>query len=127
MGLEARIWAFRIRFEPQDWDLGLGTRIWASKLGGGYGRRRNSCKSVRWSAVPVAPMLVYVSVMVRGAAAPKGSMTYVFTHMGNFLFLLLPYPPTNFEAQILVPRPKSQSHGPNPSQKAQILASRLTF
>ena len=35
----------------------------------------------------------YVSVygykVVRGAAAPKGSMTYAFTHMGNFLPLLL--------------------------------------
>ena len=33
-------------------------------------------KSVRWSAVPVAPVFVYVSVMVRGAVAPKGPMTY---------------------------------------------------
>ena len=38
--------------------------------------RFNSRKSVRWSAVPVAPVFVYVSVMVRGAAAPKGPMTY---------------------------------------------------
>ena len=36
----------------------------------------NSRKSVRWSAVPVAPVFVYVTVMVRGAAAPKGPMTY---------------------------------------------------
>ena len=34
MGLEARIRAFRIEFGPRDWDLGVGTRIWASKLGG---------------------------------------------------------------------------------------------
>ena len=33
-------------------------------------------KGVRWSAVPIAPVLVYMSVMVRGAAAPKGPMTY---------------------------------------------------
>ena len=39
-------------------------------------RKKNSRKSVRWSAVPVAPLFVYVSVMVRGAAAPKGPMTY---------------------------------------------------
>ena len=38
--------------------------------------KENSRKSVRWSAVPVAPVFVYVSVMVRGAAAPKGPMTY---------------------------------------------------
>ena len=31
------------------------------------------------------------------------------------------------QAQILVPRPKSQSRGPNPIQKAQILASRPKF
>ena len=30
-----RTLAFWIGFAPQDWDLGLGTRIWASKLGGG--------------------------------------------------------------------------------------------
>ena len=33
LSLEARIWAFWIGFGPRDWDLGLGTRIWASKLG----------------------------------------------------------------------------------------------
>ena len=37
--------------------------------------KSNSRKSVRWSAVPVAPVFVYVSVMVRGAAAPKRPMT----------------------------------------------------
>ena len=36
----------------------------------------NSRKSVRWSAVPVAPVFVYVSVMVRGAVGPKGRLTY---------------------------------------------------
>ena len=35
LSLEARIWAFWIGFGLRDWDLGLGTRIWASKLGGG--------------------------------------------------------------------------------------------
>ena len=30
-----------------------------------------------------------------GAAAPKGSMTYAFTHMGNFFLLLLCPPPSN--------------------------------
>ena len=48
------------------------------------------------------------------AAAPKGSMTYAFTHMGDFLLLLLLLlrpPPSNpsLEAQIPVSRPKSQS------------------
>ena len=32
MGLEARIWALRLGFGPQDWDLGLNTGIWASRL-----------------------------------------------------------------------------------------------
>ena len=36
----------------------------------------NSRKSVRWSAVPVAPMCVCGCEVVRGAAAPKGPMTY---------------------------------------------------
>ena len=39
-------------------------------------KKVNGRKSIRWSAVPVAPVFVYVSVMVRGAAAPKGPMTY---------------------------------------------------
>ena len=51
------------------------------------------------------------------AAAPKGSMTYAFTHMGDFLLLLLlllcPPPP-----QIPVLTPKFQSWGPNPSLEA---------
>ena len=33
MGLEARIWALRLGFGSQDWDLGLETGIWASGLG----------------------------------------------------------------------------------------------
>ena len=33
MGLEARIWASRLGFGPQDWNLGLETGIWASRLG----------------------------------------------------------------------------------------------
>ena len=39
----------------------------------------NSRKSVTWSAVPDAPKLVYVGCgneIMRGAAAPKGPMTY---------------------------------------------------
>ena len=33
MGLEARIWAWRLEFGPRDWDLGLETGIWALILG----------------------------------------------------------------------------------------------
>ena len=32
MGLEARIWALRLGFGPQGWDLGLETVIWAARL-----------------------------------------------------------------------------------------------
>ena len=35
MGLEARIWATKLGFGSRNWDLGLGTGIWASRLGGG--------------------------------------------------------------------------------------------
>ena len=35
MGLEARIWASRLEFGPQDWDLGLQAWIWALRLGFG--------------------------------------------------------------------------------------------
>ena len=34
LDLEAEIWALWIGFRPRDKDLGLGTRIWASKLRG---------------------------------------------------------------------------------------------
>ena len=60
------------------------------------------------------------------SVAQKGSMTYAFTHMGNFLLLLLLLlclpPPSNpsLKAQIPVSRPKSQSRGPNPSLEVQI-------
>ena len=49
------------------------------------------------------------------AAAPKGSMTYAFTHMGNFLLLRTPPSPQppgpylSLEAHIPASRPKSQS------------------
>ena len=38
--------------------------------------KRNSRKSVTWSAVPDAPKLVYVGMRLRGAAAPEEPMTY---------------------------------------------------
>ena len=43
MGLETVIWASRLEFGPQDWDLGLETGIWASRLefeGGGMEKER---------------------------------------------------------------------------------------
>ena len=49
------------------------------------------------------------------AAAPKGSMTYAFTHMGSFLLLLLLHTPPP-----QVSRPISQPPGQNPILKAQI-------
>ena len=49
--------------------------------------------------------------------APKGLLTYAFTHMGDFLFLLL----------LLHPFPPSQAQGSNPSPETQISASRLGF
>ena len=42
------------------------------------------------SSTRALPMYVVHEVEGRSrAAAPKGSMTYAFTHMGNFLLLLL--------------------------------------
>ena len=52
------------------------------------------------------------------AAAPKGLVTYAFTHIVNFLLLLLPLllllTPPHTSGLI------SQSHGPYPSLEAQI-------
>ena len=54
------------------------------------------------------------------AAAPKGSMTYAFTHMGNFLLLRTP-PPPSLQAHFSAWRPITQPRGPNSSLEAQIL------
>ena len=53
--------------------------------------------------------------------APKGSMTYAFTHMGDFLLLRLlrTPPPPSLEAHIPALRPKSHPRGPNPSKEVQ--------
>ena len=37
MGLEARIWALRLGYGPQGWNLGLEAGIWSSRLGFGLG------------------------------------------------------------------------------------------
>ena len=37
MGLKVGIWALRLGFGPQDWDLGLKAGIWASRLRYGPG------------------------------------------------------------------------------------------
>ena len=65
------------------------------------------------------------------AAAPKGSMTYAFTHMWDFLLLLLLLlpllrtpPPPSHEAHISASRPIFLPRGPNPSLEAQIPTSR---
>ena len=66
------------------------------------------------------------------AAAPKGSMTYAFTHRGNFSssssFIPLPLKSQprgqnpSLEAHILASRPKSHPRDPNPNLETQILA-----
>ena len=68
------------------------------------------------------PCLSRLWLKLRGsrAAAPKGSMTYAFTHMGNFLLLLRTPPPPSLQAYISAWRPISQPRGPNPSLDAQI-------
>ena len=57
------------------------------------------------------------------AAAPKGPMTYTFTH-GE----ISPSPPSSFASspntQISASRPKSQLQGPSPSQETQIQVSK---
>ena len=144
MGLEDRIWASRLGLRSQDWDLGLVTGIWRE------GRRRWKRRSLTTlGPLPCFPFNFKHNLLRQGtgtadfcdylllwrlwafwAAAPKGSMTYAFKIMGNFLLLplfilLLCTPPSNpsLEAQIPVLRPKSQSWDLNPSLEAQILAS----
>ena len=53
------------------------------------------------------------------AAAPKGPMTYAFTHIGEIFPPSSPSPPsTPFKAHILALGPKLPQ-GPNPSHEAQ--------
>ena len=82
-------------------------------------------KSVRWSAVPV-PCLSWLWLKLRGcrAAAPKGSMTYALTHMGNFLLLLLGL---DLFARILASRIGFGPKGWDLGLQARILALRLGF
>ena len=88
-----------------------------------------SLSSIQPSQTSIQPY--HTSIQPFRAAAPKGSMTYAFTHMGNIfllpLLLLLLRPTSNpsLEAQIPVSRPKSQSRDANPRIKAQILASKI--
>ena len=63
MGLEARIWALRLGFGPRDWDFGIETGIWASRLrfgGGGLQRRRRKKNSPyvikHRSSTPLEPL-----------------------------------------------------------------------
>ena len=65
LGLKARIWASGLEFGSLGWNMGLTARIWASGLEFGpqswrgvemEEKKKNSRKSVRWSAVPIAPM-----------------------------------------------------------------------
>ena len=58
------------------------------------------------------------------AAASKGSITYAFTHMGDFLLLLRNPPPPSLQAHVSAWRPKSHPQGPNLNLKAQIPVSR---
>ena len=58
--------------------------------------------------------------------APKESISYTFTHMGNFLLLLLLIP-LHTPPTIPVSRPNFQSQGPNPSCKTPIPAKRSRF
>ena len=44
MGLEARIWALRLGFVPQEKDLCLETRIWASRGGGAEKKEKEKRK-----------------------------------------------------------------------------------
>ena len=133
LSLQARIWALRLGFGPWGWDLGLKTGIWALRLKFGprdwdlrgvVRRRRNSRKSVRWSAVPV-PCLSRLGLKLRERAGqrPRRGRWPMLSHIWgifSFSFSSSSVPPP----QIPVSRPKFQSRGPNPSLEAHIPASR---
>ena len=73
----------------------------------------------------------YVSVcgwvVVRGAAAPKGPMTYAFTHGEISPSSPPPSVPPHPEAQILAVRPIFHPRDPNSNLEAQNLALRPKF
>ena len=40
MGLEVGVWAMRLGFWPQDWDMALEAEIWAQRWGGGMKKKK---------------------------------------------------------------------------------------
>ena len=81
------------------------------------------------------PLLSSLSGARFGAAETKGSMTYAFTRMGNFLLLppSFSYPPfplgpnPSLETKIPTSWSSFQPQGPNPRGKAQIPAQRPKY
>ena len=122
MGLETRIWASKLGFEPQGQEV--------SFEGGGRRRRRRRivAKALDGQRYPL-PLCEYIWVYdgERGSG-PEGADDLCF-HTGENSPPSSPSPPpspsTPFKAHILALRLKSQPIGPNPSLEAQILASRL--
>ena len=65
MGLKARIWALRLGCGPQDWDSGLETGIWASRLGfegGGTEEKKEEKEKIighrpLWGRCPAPPSI----------------------------------------------------------------------
>ena len=54
MGLETGVWASRLEFGLQDWNLGLKTGIWASRLGfkGGTEKKEEKEKKEKEEKIP---------------------------------------------------------------------------
>ena len=80
-GLLAEIWISRLRFGPQDWDSGLETGIWASRLGSEGGTEKKEkerkkekiphmCESIGhrsfWGRCPKAEPSQYLSAAGTG-------------------------------------------------------------
>ena len=81
MGLEARIWALRLGFGPQDWDLGLKTGIWDSRLGFEGGGTEEKKKKKKEEEEKISHMCESIGHRLHRAAAQKGG------EKENFLFV----------------------------------------
>ena len=106
MGLDTRIRALRLGFGPQDWDLGLETKYWASRLGfeggdveeegGEEGENSPMCESIGHrpfrGRCPASPSTSSTTDLGR-ARLPPLLRLLVISSIGYFLYWLFPLHP----------------------------------
>ena len=78
MGLEVGIWASRLGFGPQGWDMGLEAEIWAWRLGGGVEEKEK--EEEKKEKIPLCESIEHRPLRGRCPASPSTSTT---TYLGR--------------------------------------------